>query len=188
MGTLYCIVFADGNLPMTDTLEIIYLLRRRLSVLALLSATLLAPAQAQGFENSTDRLKATKVCPRCDLSKADLKKTDLRNADLRHTVLLYADLKDANLKEANLSGTILFAADLSGADLSGAKLYGAYLSEADLSGANLKGAILWGTVLFKANLTGVDMTGASMKDVNLDGALLCRTKMPSGREDNSGCK
>ena len=92
MGTLYCIVFADGNLPMTDTLEIFSILRGRLSVLALLGVALLAPAHAFGFENSTERLKATKVCPKCDLSKADLKKADLRNADLRHTVLLHADL------------------------------------------------------------------------------------------------
>ena len=47
---------------------------------------------------------------------------------------------------------------------------------ADLSEANLRGA----------NLSGVTLSTALLKDAKLDGAILCKTKMPWG-EENSGC-
>ena len=62
------------------------------------------------------------------------------------------------------------------------KCEGCDLSGADLYGANLSGAILRG-----ANLSGVDLSTVDLKDVKLDGAILCKTKMPWG-EENSGCK
>ena len=62
-------------------------------------------------------------------------------------------------------------------DLSGADLSKADLREANLSEANLRGA----------NLSGVTLSTALLKDAKLDGAILCKTKMPWG-EENSGCK
>ena len=70
-------------------------------------------------------------------------------------------------KNCDLSG-----ADLSKADLRDANLSKAYLSEADLS---------------ESNLSGVNLSSALLKDAKLDGAILCKTKMPWG-EENSGCK
>jgi len=135
-----------------------------------------------------DRLKTKHTCPLCFLSHVDLRNANLSKVNFRRTYFLQANLSGANLSGANMSETVLFEADLSKTNLSGAKLFGAYLWGANLSGANLSGAVLWGAVFYKANLTGVNMTGALMKETNLDGAILCRTKMPSGREDNSGCK
>ena len=76
------------------------------------------------------------------------------------------DLSEVNLKGADLvSG--LKGASLTGASLSGVNLDRANLSEADLSEA--------------------DLSEATLKDAKLDGAILCKTKMPWG-EENSGCK
>ena len=47
----------------------------------------------------------------------------------------------------------------------------------DLSKANLS----------EANLSGTDLSTATMREAYLDGAILCKTKMPWG-EENSGCK
>ena len=44
------------------------------------------------------------------------------------------------------------------------------------------GADLNGTNMIQANLIE-----ANLKDVKLDGAILCHTKMPDGKENNSGC-
>ncbi|MAH84836.1 MAG: hypothetical protein CBB68_10960 [Rhodospirillaceae bacterium TMED8] len=41
--------------------------------------------------------------------------------------------------------------------------------------------------LIGADLGGVDLSTANLKDAKLDGAILCKTKMPWG-EENSGCK
>ena len=99
---------------------------------------------------SLKKLKETKICPNCDLSKANLKGANLSEAnlkganlyaaDLSYANLKGADLSYANLKYANLSNTSLSNANLSNADLSEADLYGADLYGADLSGADLNGA------------------------------------------------
>ena len=38
------------------------------------------------------------------------------------------------------------------------------------------------------NLTGADLTGANLKGVSLDGVIICKTIMPDGMINNSGCK
>ena len=68
--------------------------------------------------------------------------------------------------------------DLSKANLSGADLSDANLYKADLSGADLS----------RADLSRADLSGANLNDAKLDGAKLCQTKMPDGKENNSGCK
>ena len=47
--------------------------------------------------------------------------------------------------------------------------------------------MLVGATLSGADFSGVDLSTANLKDAGLDGALLCKTKMPWG-EENSGCK
>lgn len=68
-------------------------------------------------------------------------------------------------------------------DCPGCDLRGALLSWADLRLADLKGADLSGADLTRTNLKGAVMTGA-----NLQGVIFCRTVMPDGKKNNSGCK
>ncbi len=62
-------------------------------------------------------------------------------------------------------------------DLSGVDLVGVKLTKANLTGADLTGADLAGANLGKANLTGA----------NLIGAKFCKTTMPDGAVNYSGC-
>ncbi len=67
-------------------------------------------------------------------------------------------------------------------NLKGANLGGANLADADASGANFSGANL-GACLVDANLTGAVFNGST----NTGSAIFCRTTMPDGSENNSGC-
>ena len=79
--------------------------------------------------------------------------------------------------------TSLVDANLTAANLSHANLTNADLSRADLTGVNLSG-----TDLTNSNLTGVDMRKAiNISDAILNGAVLCHTKMPEGKENNFNC-
>ena len=88
--------------------------------------------------------------------------------DCRYLDLTLAQLRYTNLAGANLSGANLSYADLTGAILTGANLIGAKLTGTNLTGANLTGANLGYTTFFK-------------------GTQFCRTIMPSGAINNSGC-
>ncbi len=78
-----------------------------------------------------------------------------------------ANLSGCNLTLANLSGKDLYAVNLTDANLTYATLTDANLTYANLTGANLTGAIL---------------AGAILRDT-----LFCRTTMPDGTINNSGC-
>ena len=81
----------------------------------------------------------------------------------------------------DLSGYDFSETKLGGSDFRSANLTGATLMFADLTGANLTGAKLGMADLSKANLTDVDLsTTGGVEDFRLDGAKLCRTKLPSG--------
>ena len=68
-------------------------------------------------------------------------------------------------------------------DLSRVNLKGAYLYA-----ANLTGAWLSGVNLTDANLTGADLTDAeNFNTANTTGAKFCKTIMPDGTTNNSGC-
>ncbi|MFN8592171.1 MAG: pentapeptide repeat-containing protein [Thermomicrobiales bacterium] len=84
----------------------------------------------------------------------------------------------ANLAKCDLSGS----AALSGANCAGCNLADANLSRVNARGANLKGANLGKTCLVGADLTGANVSGANVK-----GAIYCRTTMPDGSLNNSGC-
>ena len=145
---------------------------------------------APGWSFSAKDLATFKVlnaCVGCDLRGAYLSGADMRGADLRG-----AKLSKATLYRADLRG-----ADLSGADLWRADLRGAELKKADLLMANgeidRKRVLMWRADLRGANLRGADMRGANLstaqflKNAKLDGAVLCKTRMPWG-EDNASCE
>jgi len=122
-------------------------------------------------ESDLLKLKSLNACEDCDLRGANISKDRLLDPSL-----YFAILKAANLKRANLSKAYLKRANLSEANLSEANLTGANLTGANLKGANLK----------EANLSEANLTGANTKNVRLDGAKYCKTKMPWG-ELNDGC-
>jgi hypothetical protein len=126
-------------------------------------------------------------CPGADLHgvdfhSANLFSANLSDANLSGALLFGAYLARANLSNANVSNANLFGADLSRTDLSGADLTGADLSRVKLSTTNLSGA-----VLVRANLYYADLTGADLSRTNISGARLCRTTMPNGSINDSGC-
>ena len=91
--------------------------------------------------------------------------------------------KGCDLSEAVFEGAKLRKANLEGANFEKAILRRVDLSEANLTKANLSGANLGGAKLMEASLTDAK----NLKKADLDGAILCKIKMPWG-EDNSGCK
>jgi uncharacterized protein YjbI with pentapeptide repeats len=113
-------------------------------------------------ESDLKKLKDTKKCLECDLSKANLKEANLNNIQLNGANLRKANLTNVRLRMANLYVTDLSGANLSNADLSGANLRGANLTGANLSWANLTGA----------RLNDANLTGANLKDANLKNAKL----------------
>jgi uncharacterized protein YjbI with pentapeptide repeats len=84
----------------------------------------------------------------------------------------------ANLASCDFEGTNTLA----GQNLSGSNLSKANLQDADASGAKLNSANLGGACLVDANLTG-----ATTGSANFTGAIFCRTRMPNGTINNSGC-
>ncbi|MFN8594060.1 MAG: pentapeptide repeat-containing protein [Thermomicrobiales bacterium] len=83
----------------------------------------------------------------------------------------------ANLKKCDFGGQTIENLNLSGSNLKGANL-----ANADASGANFAKANLDGACLVEADLSGANLTGA-----NTSGAIFCRTIMPNGSINNSGC-
>jgi uncharacterized protein YjbI with pentapeptide repeats len=56
-------------------------------------------------------------------------------------------------------------------------LFGADLSDADLTNANLG----------SASLERASLLGANLQDTKVDNVIYCKTVMPDGTLDNSGC-
>lgn len=158
--------------------------------------------------DAVERLKSKPVCPDCDLSGVSMKEAYLPGAILTNSDLTDAKLIEANLNGANLSSATLVGADLSrasikysvltGTDLRGAQLAETKLTGANLEGANLSGAVLTGAELRGARLSQAQLSGANLERANLEfaegletaqliGAKLCKTRMPDGLFDNSGC-
>jgi uncharacterized protein YjbI with pentapeptide repeats len=181
---------------------------KRLLVSTALAASL-GMSHAVAFDPAAvERLKTKPVCTGCDLSGASMKDAYLPGAILTNSKLTDADLSGANLNSANLSSAQLSGADLSGARLkysmlSGADLQGARLVDTQLTGANLEGANLERALFTRAELRGARLRGAQLSGANLEGAnlqfvenleaaqlvgtKLCKTRMPDGQINNSGC-
>jgi uncharacterized protein YjbI with pentapeptide repeats len=149
----------------------------RLRALCLIFAVFsMVPTASQAFNEidqiGTNNFKPMKGCPNCHLRRVGSDGA-IRwiGAKLPKTVLINANLNNADMRGANLR-----AADLRHADLRDANISGANLRKADLSGADLSGANL-----YKADLTDANFHSESGL------ARLCKTVMPDGSVDNSGC-
>ena len=112
-------------------------------------------------------------------------------------LLMGLSLQGCGFSESNLGKLLetnacqkcyLSGADLKGENLEGANLKGANLTGADLTKTNLEGADLAGT-----NLTNTDLTNATLEyarnfnTADTTGAIFCRTIMPDGTKNKSGC-
>ncbi len=87
--------------------------------------------------------------------------------------------KGANVSQCNLAGYTA-PADL---NCTGCNLSRANLRDADLSGVNFTRANLSGACLVDADFTGATFANST----NLYNAFFCRTTMPDGSVNNSGC-
>lgn len=103
-------------------------------------------------------------------------------AELSRSQIPEADLRRANLTGANLSGS-----DLRKTDFSDSNLASANLRNSDLTGANLSSADLTGASFKFANVTATNFSGSNLSSSNLAKLELCRTILPDGRRDDSGC-
>jgi hypothetical protein len=92
------------------------------------------------------------------------------------------DASETNLEVANLE-----MANLLGANLKKANLWSANLKKADLRYANLGEARLWNANLGGADLSNANLKGADLKGAYLNGAKFCKTTMPDGKKNNTGC-
>ena len=85
----------------------------------------------------------------------------------------------ANLQNCDFAGS----SALKNINCTGCNAGGINLTGADASGANFRGANLGNACLIGADLTNASFNGST----NLGGAIFCRTTMPNGRVNNSGC-
>ena len=114
--------------------------------------------------------------------------TDCQGQDLSHSDLsparsnswsqgLTADLEGSNFSNMNWTGSNLTSANLEHANFTGA----------NLTGVNFAEAFMWEVNLTNADLTDANLSFADIEDAVLDGTIFCRTTMPDGKENNSGC-
>lgn len=168
-------------------------------LLPLLVATACAfwPWAAGAFDaGKMEDFKTTNVCKYCDLTDAPLGGRDMRGADFQNANLSGAVLAKANLGErpmekrtlvSNFEDANLRRADLSGANLHLANFTNSYLREANLSGADLGDALMVNANMKGAVLAGANLKGAKMDGAKLDDATFCKTVMPDGAVNDSGC-
>jgi uncharacterized protein YjbI with pentapeptide repeats len=155
------------------------------------SHTTLTGAQLSGANLTNANLRCAKL-GKADLADANLRGAlmrgvkmpfaNLTGADLIGAQLIRADLPNSDLTKSRLNGANLTMSKLLFVNLSLSNLSGTCLYRTDLSQANLSGANLSGTDLTEATLAGVDLS-----KVDLSSARLCRTIMPNGSVENSGC-
>lgn len=121
------------------------------------------------------------------LIKPDFKLPALESSGSPWDFLSYTDLSGKNV---NLTGADLSGANLQQTDFSKARLVASIFSEANLEGANLTGVDLTGVELQKANLTRAnlkDTTGIDLESLKKANAILCKTTLPDGTIESSGC-
>jgi uncharacterized protein YjbI with pentapeptide repeats len=154
----------------------------RLAAVCMSSLLWAWPWAAGAFDAAKfEDFKTTNVCKYCDLTDAPMAGRDMRGADFQNANLSGAVMSLANMGERPMEKRTLLTnfedANLRRADLSGANLHLANFSNAYLRETNLTGADLSEAVLLKAN----------MKDAVLTGTKFCKTIMPDGAVNNSGC-
>ena len=168
-----------------------------LRLLALTVALSSMPWSAGAFDaTKLEDFKTTNVCKYCDLTDALMSGRDMRGADFQNANLSGANLSRANMGErpmekrtlvTNFEDANLRRADFSGANLHLANFTNAYLREANLTGADLSDAVLSKANLKGAVLSGANLKGAKLDDAKLDDAKFCKTTMPDGGVNDSGC-
>jgi hypothetical protein len=162
-----------------------------------LAACAIWPWSAGAFDaGKMEDFKTTNVCKYCDLTDAPLGGRDMRGADFQNANLSGAVLVKANLGErpmekrtlvSNFEDANLRRADFSGANLHLANFTGAYLREANLTGADLGDAVLQNANFKGAVLAGANLKGAKVDGAKWDEAKFCKTIMPDGAVNDSGC-
>ncbi|MEB3173876.1 MAG: pentapeptide repeat-containing protein [Cyanobacteriota bacterium] len=134
----------------------------------------------------TDGKKSTN-CKNADLSGQDLTGQSFENVDLTN-----ANLTNANLTNANLTG----ATGITNDSLAKAVLCNTTLTDGktkkstNCKNANLSGQDLTGQSFENVDLTNANLTGAkgiTLEKLKSAKATLCRTKLPDGSQDDSGC-
>lgn len=117
-------------------------------------------------------LTKTKFSSDVDLEGADFIGADLSNAEIKNV-----DLTDANFASSNLYYT----------NFKNSNLTDTFFLETDLSYTNLKNVNLTRAKFKKANLYYTDLTGANLSDAVFEDSKFCKTIMPDGIVNNSGC-
>jgi uncharacterized protein YjbI with pentapeptide repeats len=125
-------------------------------------------------------------CVGGDISQAYLPGLDLSGADLQGSFIEDAEFNGGNFTEANMSEANIFStfegSNLTDANMTGANLDSVFARGADLSGVNLTDADLGESHFEDANLSGAQTSG-----LNWASATFCRTVMPNGTDNSSGC-
>jgi hypothetical protein len=110
---------------------------------------------------------------------------DVSGANFSQAIFINTEFNGGNFTEANFSETNLEShfenSEMAGVDLSGAFVHSIF-ERTNLSGANLSGAHFYESHFEDANLSGAQVNGVSWEE-----ASFCRTVMPNGTENNSGC-
>jgi hypothetical protein len=83
-----------------------------------------------------------------------------------------------NLANCNLEGSTAF---------NGANCKGCNVSKGNLRRVDARGVNFTNANLSSACLVGADLSGGTLKNANMNGTVFCRTMMPDGSTNNSGC-
>ena len=163
----------------------------------LAAGSLFWPWVAGAFDaGKMEDFKTTNVCKYCDLTDAPLGGRDMRGADFQNANLSGAVMAKANMGErpmekrtlvTNFEDANLRRTDFTGANLHMANFTNAYLREANLTGADLSDSVLNSANMKGAVLSGANLKGAKMDGAKLDDAKFCKTVMPDGSVNDSGC-
>lgn len=152
---------------------------RRAAVVGLLGASVAGAL----FGSDPDALEAARNKGKGkskDRSKGKGKKRKIKTQAVPASCFIQGcTLTKSNLSKCDFGGT----ATLKGKNLTGYNLSSINLEDGDASGANFTGVNFAATCLVDANLTGATINGST----NFSQTIRCRTKMPNGTIDNTGC-
>jgi len=133
-----------------------------------------------------------------DLTGVRLKEVNLEGAILDNSYFGSSTLNNVNFKNASLILTLFIEkSTLEDVNFEGAKLNKARFDnctlininfqEATLIKINLSNVQLTNTSFVNRDLTGAILSGANLSNDDLENSTLCRTTMPDGSINNSGC-
>ena len=133
-----------------------------------------------------------------DLTGVRLQEVNLEGAILDNSYFGSSILNNVNFKNASLVHTFFIEkSTLEDVNFEGAKLYKAHFDngtltninfqEATLIKINLSNVQLTNTSFVNRDLTGAILSGANLSNDDLENSTLCRTTMPNGSRNDSGC-